>query len=82
MICSGILIHTGGEDTVARLRTALQLEPRCSTGESAGGVLAAVLEFSDFGAGRELHDWLLALPGVESVHVASIQYDDGSGELP
>lgn len=82
MICSGILIHTGGEDAVARLRAALQLEPRCSTGESSGGVLAAVLEFSDFGAGRELHDWLLALPGVESVHVASIQYDYGSGQLP
>ncbi len=48
----------------------------------AVGVLAAVLEFSDFGAGRELHDWLLALPGVESVHVASIQYDYGSGQLP
>ena len=82
MICSGVLIQTGGDDEVAHLRTVLRQDPRCCVGDSAGGVLAAVLEFPDFGAGRDLHDWLLTLPGVESVHVASIQYDDGGGELP
>ena len=77
MMFSGILIRTGGEDAITRLRPLLAAEPRCTAGDAAGGVLAAVLEFGGSGEARDLHAWLEGLPGVEFVDVAGIQYDEG-----
>lgn len=77
MMFSGILIRTGGGDAITRLRPLLAGEPRCTAGDASGGVLAAVLEFSDSSEARELHAWLEGLSGVEFVDVTGIQYEDG-----
>lgn len=45
-------------------------------GEPAGPCRAAVLEAPDPKAAHDWHDWAAALPGVESVEVVFVHWDE------
>ena len=58
-------------DVVGRLRT----RPELTLGEVSARWLPAALETRDDDESREVHDWLMALPGVAFVDVVSVNFE-------
>lgn len=76
MLTSGLIITLQLEaatqaGTVARLRT----RPGLTLGELTDRWLPAALETRDDDESREVHDWLMALPGVAFVDVVSVNFE-------
>ena len=76
MPTSGLIITLQPEPAtqavaVARLRT----RPELTLGELSQRWLPAALETCDGAEFREIHDWLMALPGVAFVDVVSVNFE-------
>ena len=81
MLTSGLIITLQPEPAtqaaaVARLRT----RPELTLGELTDRWLPAALEARDDAESREVHDWLMALPGVAFVDVVSVNFEVASDD--
>lgn len=79
MPTSGLIITLQPEPAaqatvVARLRT----RPELTLGELSQRWLPVALETRDDDESREVHDWLMALPGVAFVDVVSVNFESAS----
>lgn len=83
MPISGLIITLQAEpathgSVVARLRTRHEL----TLGELTDRWLPAALETNDDAESREIHDWLMALPGVAFVDVVSVNFEGTTALQP
>lgn len=81
MHTSGVVITLGDDPALAK---AALIEMAAvgpfSLGEAMGPCQAAVLEVADARAAQEWHDWAADLPGVESLEVVFVHWDES--EVP
>lgn len=79
MIISGLLL-TLSEDVqlASRAEAALSARPEFTLAERSQRWLPVVVEAESVGAGRDLHDWLNALPGVEFVDVVQVNFEEAA----
>jgi len=76
MLTSGLIITLNPEPAtqavaMARLRT----RPELTLGELTDRWLPAALETPGDAESREVHDWLMTLPGVAFVDVVSVNFE-------
>jgi nitrate reductase NapAB chaperone NapD len=77
MPISGLVITLATPDvTVEQVRQVLAGEPSLSCGELLGDQLPVILETEDDQKSREVHDWLLSLPGVLQVDVVFVGLEE------
>ena len=76
MPTSGLIITLQPEPaTRAAAVVRLQTRPELTLGEVSDRWLPAALETRDDAESRELHDWLMAQPGVAFVDVVSVNFE-------
>ena len=81
MYTAGLVIRLGSSDgPCERARRELQSSPGLTWGVEEAGAVAAVLEATGPQEARDWHDWACSLPGVQSVDVAFIHWDDMDAE--
>lgn len=77
MIISGLLLTLSEEAPLAdRAEAALRTRPEFTLAERSQRWLPVVVEVENVRAGRDLHDWLNALPGVEFVDVVQVNFEE------
>ena len=77
MLTSGLVVTLSSNPAkAAEAMTALQRRPEFTFGERNDRWLPLVMETSGDTESRELHDWVKALPGVEFVDVAYVNFDE------
>ena len=81
MQTSGLVITLSSDSAeAAKAFTALSARPEFVFGERNDRWLPLVMETSGDVESRELHDWIQALPGVEFVDVAYVNFDEVTHE--
>lgn len=76
MPTSGLIITLQPEPaTQAVVLLRLGTRPELTFGEVSDRWLPAALETRDDAESREVHDWLMALPGVAFVDVVSVNFE-------
>lgn len=76
MPTSGLIITLQPEPaTQANVLARLRARPELTLGELSQRWLPAALETHDDAESREVHDWLMALPGVAFVDVVSVNFE-------
>lgn len=77
MIISGLLLTLSEDPRLAeRAERTLRARPGFTLAARARRWLPAVVEVEDARAGRELHEWLEALPGVDFVDVVQVNFEE------
>lgn len=77
MLTSGLVLTLSSNATAASASiTALRERPEFTLGDRNDRWLPVVMETRDDAESRELHDWVLTLPGVEFVDVAYVNFDE------
>ncbi len=80
MPISGLILTLADSVDVVELAQKLRLaEARLELGELQGTHLPAVLETDTPHQSREVHDWLLTLPGIQSVDVVFVSAENPGG---
>jgi hypothetical protein len=91
-ICKDRFFHQGGKMPVSGLVVTLRSERQemaldairshaaFSPGRLSGQWLPVAMEARDDADSRNLHDWLLSLPGVAFVDVVAVNFDDTATE--
>ena len=83
MHTSGLVLKLSADPASAQAALqVLAVAGPFTLGESVGSCRAAVMEASDPKAAHDWHEWAAALPGVESVEVVFVHWDDNSAEAP
>lgn len=84
MITSGLVLTLSSDPVQAgRARAALQARPELTLGQPSQRWLPLVAETADVRAGRELHDWLSGIEGIEFVDVVHVSFEESdSSSLP
>jgi hypothetical protein len=67
-------------DTRARAVANISAHPAISTGAARDRWLPIAIEAGDQRESRDIHDWLMALEGVEYVDVVSVNFDSQDAE--
>ena len=76
MPTSGLIITLQPEPaTQAGVLARLRTRPELTLGEVRDRWLPAALETNDDAESREVHDWLMAQPGVAFVDVVSVNFE-------
>lgn len=77
MITSGLVVTLSSDPVIAaQALDALRARPELMLGDLNQRWLPVAAEVSDVGAGRDLHDWLSELPGVDFVDVMHVSFDE------
>ena len=77
MAISGLVIYLNEDEaTAAAALDAIAAHPRLTLGERLNKCQPAVLEMADDREGRDVHDWLAALPGVHHTDVVYVHFDE------
>lgn len=75
MIVSGLLVTLAPEANRAALHNTLMARSELSVGQIHDRWLPVALEAGDDVHSRAVHDWLMALPGVEYVDVIAVHFE-------
>ncbi|HWQ93226.1 MAG TPA: hypothetical protein VN673_16245, partial [Clostridia bacterium] len=74
---SGLVLTLSADPALAReAKTLLQRRPELVLGECRERWLPVAAEVADVAAGRDLHDWLSEVPGVEFVDVVQVNFEE------
>lgn len=77
MITSGLVLTLSSDPVQAgRARAALQARSELTLGQPSQRWLPLVAETTDVRAGRDLHEWLSGVPGVEFVDVVHVSFEE------
>lgn len=80
MAISGLVLTLGDDARGIEALERLARDPRLTLGDRFGSRLAVVAETNGIEADRDLWDDLRALPGVLSVELSFVQFDEESEE--
>jgi hypothetical protein len=83
MMTSGLVLTLSADPGLARqAQDALRSRGELTLGAAERRWLPVAVEVSDARAGRELHEWLATLPGIEFVDVVQVNFEyEIPGEL-
>jgi len=82
MIVSGLLVTLGTGASLVTLLDAMRARLELTAGQVNDRWLPVALEARDDQHSREVHDWLMALPGVEYVDVTSVNFEADDDAQP
>ena len=77
MIISGLILSLSADETLAAQAVAMvSTRAEFLPGERNARWLPVAMEARDDAESRDLHDWLHALPGVDFVEVAYVNFEE------
>jgi hypothetical protein len=83
MITSGLVFTLSHDLLLSRQAIReLELRPELTLGQLVDRWLPAAAEVRDVAAGRDLHDWLNSLPGIDLVDVVHVNFEENEESKP